>query len=165
MDLRASDLERERVTTFLRDHCLEGRLEPDELDERTALALRARTQGELRDLVADLPGGAAVVSSAVGFTPPAPAPRRYGALSVVLGASVFLLALVLFAPVLAHPEFALVLGLGLVVLLVFAFLALVSLAPWLAAGAGAVWAIQKLREGRHRLEPPEPGGSAPTALR
>jgi hypothetical protein len=53
--LRASDSDREAVTARLHEAAVEGRLEPDELEERLHLALRARTYGELRRLVADLP--------------------------------------------------------------------------------------------------------------
>jgi uncharacterized protein DUF1707 len=41
---------------MLRDAGAAGRLEPDELDERTATALSARTLGDLAALVEDLPG-------------------------------------------------------------------------------------------------------------
>lgn len=53
--LRASDADREAVTARLHEAAVEGRLEPDELEERLHLALRARTYGDLRHLVADLP--------------------------------------------------------------------------------------------------------------
>jgi Flp pilus assembly protein TadB len=53
--LRASDADRDRVTDRLREAAGEGRLEPDELEERVAAALRSRTYGELGRLVADLP--------------------------------------------------------------------------------------------------------------
>jgi hypothetical protein len=54
--LRASDADREAIAERLRKAAVEGRLEPEELDERVGLALRARTYGELSRLVADLPG-------------------------------------------------------------------------------------------------------------
>jgi Domain of unknown function (DUF1707) len=54
--LRASDAVRDAVTERLREAAGEGRLEPDELEERVGSALRARTNGELARLVADLPG-------------------------------------------------------------------------------------------------------------
>jgi Flp pilus assembly protein TadB len=54
--LRASDADRDAVTERLRDAAGEGRLEPDELEQRVDSALRARTYGELAPLVADLPG-------------------------------------------------------------------------------------------------------------
>jgi len=53
--LRASDADRDAVTDRLRDAAGEGRLEPEELEERVHAALRARTYGELGRLVADLP--------------------------------------------------------------------------------------------------------------
>ena len=55
-DLRASDADRERVVDLLRDHAAAGRLSTEELEERTAAALAARTQGELDALLSDLPG-------------------------------------------------------------------------------------------------------------
>jgi Domain of unknown function (DUF1707) len=54
-DLRCSDAERERVAGFLRDQAAEGRLTPDELDERVGAAYAAKTVRELKELVADLP--------------------------------------------------------------------------------------------------------------
>jgi hypothetical protein len=53
--LRASDAERHSVATFLRDRAVEGRLTPEELDERVGRALTAVTRGELERLIADLP--------------------------------------------------------------------------------------------------------------
>jgi hypothetical protein len=54
--LRTSDADRNAVADRLHQAAVEGRLEPDELEERLHRALRARTYGELRRLVADLPG-------------------------------------------------------------------------------------------------------------
>lgn len=53
--LRASDADRDAVTERLRRAAVEGRLEPDELEERLHAALRARTYGDLRRLLTDLP--------------------------------------------------------------------------------------------------------------
>jgi Flp pilus assembly protein TadB len=53
--LRASDADRDAVAARLHQAAVEGRLEPEELEERLHRALRARTYGELRRLVADLP--------------------------------------------------------------------------------------------------------------
>lgn len=55
--LRASDADRDSVAERLHQAAVEGRLEPDELEERLHLALRARTYGDLRRLIADLPAG------------------------------------------------------------------------------------------------------------
>src|SRR3954465_4277036 len=54
--LRASDAERERVAEALRRHHLDGRLDTEELQARLERAYAARTTGELRPLLADLPG-------------------------------------------------------------------------------------------------------------
>jgi hypothetical protein len=51
----ASDEERDQAISELTDHFQAGRLTTEEFDERSGLALRARTQGELAALFADLP--------------------------------------------------------------------------------------------------------------
>ena len=53
--IRVSDADRDRVTTRLREHFGEGRLTHDELDERISAALNAKTAGDLRRVMADLP--------------------------------------------------------------------------------------------------------------
>ena len=53
--IRTSDADRDRVTARLRDHFAEGRLTADELDERVTAALNAKTFGDLRRVMADLP--------------------------------------------------------------------------------------------------------------
>jgi DNA-binding PadR family transcriptional regulator len=50
-----SDADRERVTARLGDHYVEGRLTLEELDERVTATLNARTFGDLRRVMADLP--------------------------------------------------------------------------------------------------------------
>jgi hypothetical protein len=54
-ELRASDAERERVVTFLREHALLGRLDDEELEERIGLAYASKTVGDLEHLIGDLP--------------------------------------------------------------------------------------------------------------
>jgi hypothetical protein len=51
----AGDLQRERAVSALRRHYLQGRLELDELADRTEEALKARTTGDLRATLRDLP--------------------------------------------------------------------------------------------------------------
>jgi hypothetical protein len=53
--MRASDADRDAALADLSEHFQAGRLTSDELDERTSRALAARTVGELRDLMGDLP--------------------------------------------------------------------------------------------------------------
>jgi hypothetical protein len=70
-DIRASDAERERIATVLREHAAEGRLDVDELDERLQQAYSARTRSELDRLTTDLPSAPAPPPR-----PPAPSPQR-----------------------------------------------------------------------------------------
>ena len=54
--IRVSDTDRDRVTAQLRDHFAAGRITAGELDERLSAALNAKTFGDLRRIMADLPG-------------------------------------------------------------------------------------------------------------
>ena len=53
--VRASDEDRDRLATELRDHSVAGRLDTDELEERLQQTYAARTIGELEALRRDLP--------------------------------------------------------------------------------------------------------------
>ena len=53
---RIGDVERDAAITSLGEHYAAGRITKDEYDERTGLALRARTASDLRPLFVDLPG-------------------------------------------------------------------------------------------------------------
>jgi hypothetical protein len=53
--VRVSDEQRERAAQELREHFAAGRLSEDELSERVQQAYGARTEQELRALLADLP--------------------------------------------------------------------------------------------------------------
>jgi len=68
--IRVSDADRDRVTAQLRDHFAAGRITPGELDERLSAALNAKTFGDLRRIMADLPGPVPALLGA------APAPVR-----------------------------------------------------------------------------------------
>jgi hypothetical protein len=68
--IRVSDADRERVTARLRDHYAEGRLTSEELDERTSAALHAKTFGDLRRVMADLPDPLLMPVGAPGLQPP-----------------------------------------------------------------------------------------------
>jgi uncharacterized protein DUF1707 len=54
--LRASDADREQVVARLHTAATEGRLSPDELDERVHRALTALTYADLDGVLHDLPG-------------------------------------------------------------------------------------------------------------
>jgi hypothetical protein len=53
--IRASDADRDRVASLLREHHAVGRLTAEEFHDRMDKALDAKTLGELDDLMADLP--------------------------------------------------------------------------------------------------------------
>jgi uncharacterized protein DUF1707 len=53
--MRASDADRERVAAILRRHYEAGRLDDHDLERRLTRALAARTLGQLREQVSDLP--------------------------------------------------------------------------------------------------------------
>jgi hypothetical protein len=66
--IRVSDADRDHVTAQLRDHFAAGRITPGELDERLSTALNAKTFGDLRRIMADLPGP---VAAPLGAASPA----------------------------------------------------------------------------------------------
>jgi Flp pilus assembly protein TadB len=103
----AGDADRERAVAILREHFVGGRLTPDELSNRTEVALGARSRAELRHALVGLPrfSAGAVVDAAVR-----------GALLVLLtGAWLvfsFLLLLALALTLLIHgPSVTLAVGL------------------------------------------------------
>jgi len=55
LEQRVADSDRDRTVTLLREHVVEGRLTLDEFSERVGLALEARTRGDLRATLANLP--------------------------------------------------------------------------------------------------------------
>jgi hypothetical protein len=73
--LRASHEDRDRVVEKLRVAAGDGRLSPEELEERLELALNARTYAELVPLTADLPATPGGASSAAPYSPALPAQR------------------------------------------------------------------------------------------
>lgn len=54
-DMRASDTEREAIAAQLREHYASGRLTLEELNDRLDATFAAKTHGELRALMTDLP--------------------------------------------------------------------------------------------------------------
>ncbi|MGH2995125.1 MAG: DUF1707 SHOCT-like domain-containing protein [Gaiellaceae bacterium] len=69
--VRASDADRDRIASALRDHLVAGRLTLEEFTERVAAAQRARTLGELEELTRDLPA-AGTAEVAVATAPGSP---------------------------------------------------------------------------------------------
>jgi hypothetical protein len=54
-DIRASDADRDATADRLRRHHAEGRIDPEEFQERLDRCYQAKTVGELDELVTDLP--------------------------------------------------------------------------------------------------------------
>ena len=54
--IRASDADRDRAASLLREHHAVGRLTVEEFNERLDKVYAARTMGEIDELLADLPG-------------------------------------------------------------------------------------------------------------
>jgi hypothetical protein len=54
-EIRASDSDRDRVAAGLREHCAQGRLTIEELNERLEQIYAAKTLGDLQRVTADLP--------------------------------------------------------------------------------------------------------------
>jgi hypothetical protein len=129
--IRISDADRERVTARLRDHFAEGRLSRDELDERITAALAAKTFGDLRRIMADLPDPLPVAPQT---RPSAPWAAHRG---FALGRRPRLLPLVAFALIAA----LVIPGAGWVF---FAFFQVV-LAVWLVACLAGIFAAARFR--------------------
>lgn len=84
-NLRAADADRERVAERLRQAHAEGRLEMSEFQERLEHCYRAKTFGELKELVRDLPREASQVERRAS-RPVAPWHWRAGPLIPILAA-------------------------------------------------------------------------------
>lgn len=77
-NIRISDADREQVTSRLREHFAEGRLTSEELDERISATLNAKTFGDLRGVMADLPEPGTLGPPPGAFGPPAgPVPSAW----------------------------------------------------------------------------------------
>ena len=114
--MRASDDDRDAVVSDLGEHFQAGRLTAAELDERTGRALTARTWGELRELLADLPTtwpAPQIPAASSSRSRPLPSPRRVAPPLMTALTGLVIAALVLFV---AHG------GWGLIWLLVPALL-------------------------------------------
>jgi|SRR5262249_18173048 hypothetical protein len=130
--IRVSDADRERVAERLREHFAQGRLSSEELDERISAALGAKTFGDLRRIMTDLPEPELVQAQARGS---APWGARPGGVFVRRGPRLFPLAMLALIAALVIP------GAGWVF---FAFLQVV-LALWLVACVAGIFAMARFR--------------------
>src|SRR4051794_41570494 len=76
--MRTSDAERQRVADFLRDACGEGRLSPEELEERLDQLFAGSTVADIAVLVRDLPRGSAGIPRLRRAAPARPIARPPG---------------------------------------------------------------------------------------
>ncbi|HEY2579095.1 MAG TPA: DUF1707 domain-containing protein [Streptosporangiaceae bacterium] len=130
--IRISDADRERVAARLREHFAEGRLTQDELDERITATFSAKTLGDLRPILADLPESAPVTPQARQAPPWA---GRRGPVIAHRGPRLFPLAMFALIAALVLP------GAGWLFL---AFFKLVLLF-WLAACLIGIFAAARFR--------------------
>jgi Domain of unknown function (DUF1707) len=96
--LRISDADRDRAISELSEHYQAGRLTTEELEDRTAQALQARTAADLAALFTDLPRQHPPVTAAAAAPPPA-APFRPARMAPLAIIAVVILA----AVVTGHP--------------------------------------------------------------
>lgn len=145
--MRISDADREHVTERLREHFAAGRLDSEELDERTTAALNAKTYGDLRRVMADLPEPVPVGASSGAMPPPDWAGRQQ-VYAYRRGPRLLPLALlVLFAAIILPP----------VGFVFFAFLKVILLI-WLVTCVAGLFAAARFR--RHIRRHSQPGNSS-----
>jgi hypothetical protein len=83
-DIRVGDADRDAAIAELGEHFQAGRLTKEEFDERSGLALRARTGNDLSELFTDLPQAAPrpdMSPTVPPAAPGAPAPTRSAAVA------------------------------------------------------------------------------------
>jgi Domain of unknown function (DUF1707) len=136
--MRISDADREQVTARLREHYAAGRLDSEELDERITAALHAKTYGDLRRVMTDLPEPAPAGADGGAVPPPYWAGPRWQGPPVVAyrrGPRLLPLALlVLFAAIILPP----------VGFVFFAFLKVILLI-WLVTCVAGLFAAARFR--------------------
>ena len=156
--MRTSEAERQRAADFVRDACADGRLSPDELDERLDVVWAGRTVAELERAVWDLPGGDSVVPRLFprGRAQVAPVSRRRTARPAALVALMFVALVVVV--LMALPEFLAWTMLALLVgVAVATMLMALALAPAALIGLGIAWVARRMLGDRLPVPPWAPG--------
>ncbi|MDG4789878.1 DUF1707 domain-containing protein [Micromonospora sp. WMMD1102] len=91
-ELRASDVDRQRVVADLQRHTEQGRLSLDEFSERVGAVWSARTLGELATVVRDLPAAPETAAGSAGAGGGAGSRRELLVVFAVAVATLLLLA-------------------------------------------------------------------------
>jgi hypothetical protein len=149
-NIRIGDADRERVTARLREHYAEGRLDQEELDERISATLNAKTFGELRPIMADLPepGQFGPATGQFGAQPgPMPPPYQGPVYGYRRGPRLLPVAMLLLFLVLILP------GAGLAF---FAFVKFALLA-WLVLCIAGIFSAARFRRRRRSRQQQQPG--------
>jgi hypothetical protein len=148
--IRVSDADRERVADRLREHFAEGRLSADELDDRIAATLGAKTFAELRRVTKDLPDPerAADAPAGPGRGYPPPWARRGGFAMRRRRPRFLPLLLLLLILALVIPGAGWLLVAAVKVVLLF----------WLVASVAAIFAAVRFRRHVRRFWPSGPRG-------
>ena len=152
--MRTSDAERQRVAEFLRDACGDGRLSPQELEERLDRLFAGGTVADIAVLVGDLPGGEAVIPRLGRSGAPrhvaraVPARRRRSTSPAVpLGATLIGVGAVWLALAALPPLLAILLGAILLSVAIAIGVFAVAMAPVGLALFGIAWLVQRLFRG------------------
>jgi Domain of unknown function (DUF1707) len=83
-EMRASDADRDRAAAALREHCAQGRIDVDELNDRLEGVYSARTLGDLDKVTEDLPEEDLYELPVPAWRRSSPARRTSGGLSLPL---------------------------------------------------------------------------------
>jgi hypothetical protein len=163
--MRTSDAERQRAAEFLRDACGDGRLTPEELEERLDQLFAGSTVADIAVLVRDLPGGSAVIPrlgrNAVPrriAAPPVPARRRRRATSpaVPFGFMLLVGGLAWLAFAALPPLLAVVFGAVMLSIAIAVAVIAVAMAPVGLALFGIAWLVHRVFRGQHPQAWPGP---------
>jgi hypothetical protein len=151
--MRTSDAERQRVAEFLRDACGDGRLSPEELEERLDHLFAGGTVADIAVLVRDLPGGTAVIPRlGRGAVPrralaPVPARRRPRSPAVPAGAALLVVGAAWWALAALPPLVAVVFGAVLLSVAIAVGIFAIAMAPVGLAVFGLAWLAQRVFRG------------------
>jgi hypothetical protein len=166
--MRTSDAERQRVAEFLRDACGEGRLTPEELEDRLERLFAGTTVEDIAALVRDLPGGGAVVPrygrGATRRPAPVPARRPRTSPAVPIGAMLLFVGVVGLVFAALPPLIAVLFATIALSLAVAAGVLAVALAPVGLALFGIAWLVHRIFHGGRR-GPHGWGGPGPRSRR